>query len=301
MNQTAKTEIFSIGEVLYDVYPDRSVIGGAPFNFIYHIRKLTGQGRLISQIGNDRPGKDLARFLSDNSMSDHFIATDERHPTGTAQVAFEKDKTPVFTIPEEAAYDYIEITDAVETCVISNAYLLYFGTLAQRNPVTRKSIERLYALRVKLLFDVNLRQNYYSEEILSRSLSAAHIVKMNLDELRVINDLFFHIPFDLYELAADIVRVFRSELVCVTMGSEGAVLTDGNYFTSYRHPLTDITDTVGAGDGMAAILALGYQRHWDLQTLIERASEFAADVCRYQGALLPDTAYTKFRGWFEPI
>src|SRR3972149_4120138 len=129
--------IVSIGEILFDCFQDKKVIGGAPFNFFYHIYKLTNSAEFISRIGDDENGKSLVNFFSKNNISNNYLQFDEKHPTGIVDVKVDKNGNPTFDIILNCAYDFIELTPRITELIESGTSILYFGTLAQRNTVSR--------------------------------------------------------------------------------------------------------------------------------------------------------------------
>ena len=137
-------QITAIGEILFDVYQDTKKLGGAPFNFIYHVKKLTGQGNFISRIGNDEPGNEIIRFLKKNNFSLSGIQTDPIHKTGAAKPKLNPDKIPEWTIEENTAYDFIEYNNEVERLIKNDSDSIYFGTLAQRRERSKTSIQKTF-------------------------------------------------------------------------------------------------------------------------------------------------------------
>ncbi|MDZ7623468.1 MAG: PfkB family carbohydrate kinase [Ignavibacteriaceae bacterium] len=136
-------KIAAFGEILFDIYPDSKNLGGAPLNFIYHINKLTGNGRIISRVGNDLLGREAIKFLSSQGLSTETIQTDTKHLTGAAMVSLNENGVPSFTIEENRAFDFISVDDDVINLVENETECLYFGTLAQRNKVSRTALQSL--------------------------------------------------------------------------------------------------------------------------------------------------------------
>jgi fructokinase len=156
--------ITSIGEILFDVYNNYRKLGGAPFNFIYHIIKLTGEGNFISRIGEDTNGEDILNFLRKKSISPEYIQNDKEHPTGRATANLDENKIPHWVIEENCAYDFIEMKSSTEE-LIRKTDCLYFGTLAQRNSVSRNTIQSLFRRRIKYFCDLNIRQNFFTKKL----------------------------------------------------------------------------------------------------------------------------------------
>jgi fructokinase len=283
-------KINSIGEILFDVYDMDKKLGGAPFNFIFHILNLTGEGNIISRIGNDNSGKDILKFLNSNNISTKYIQIDHTHQTGEARAVLNEKKIPEWTIMENAAYDFIEISKELEILICENTDCFYFGTLAQRGENSRKTIQSLLQKKVRLFCDLNIRQNFYSMEIIEVSLNAADVLKLNIEELLTISNYFCpHLSSaeKFKEISKFIIRKFNIDLLCVTMGEKGAALFRNGKYSCCSKPISEIEiiDTVGAGDAYAAILCIGYLNNWDIDKINILASEFASEIVKINGAL----------------
>lgn len=290
--------ITAFGEILYDVYPERELLGGAPFNFLYHIRALTGSGTIISRIGNDDRGSAIREFLNRHAIGQEFLQIDLHHPTGTAVVALSDAGIPSFTITEESAYDFIEQTPDADAA-LTNCEMLYFGTLAQRSEVSRSTLYALSQNAARCFFDVNLRQEYYSTEVLQRSLVLADIVKLNAEELHTIHSLFFSAPYSLDRSASELLSHFSLTHLAVTLGEDGSWIYTPESHDFHRTTVPHVRDTVGAGDAFAAMMCLGIMREWPLKHIHELASAFSADICGIDGALpASDDFYEQYRKHF---
>ena len=290
-------KVTSIGEILFDVYEDQKTMGGAPFNFIYHVVKLTGQGNFISRIGDDELGQEIRQFLNKKNISLDYLQKDKNHKTGVAKAVLDERKIPTFTIEEDRAYDFIETTDDLISLVENNTDCLYFGSLAQRNKDSRNTISKLYSLAPVKFCDLNLRQNFYTKEVIKNSLEAADIVKLNSDELRIVNRIFNQNDFSLIDTMENVVNQFSIELLCVTDGENGAILVNNNYESDrFKLKPEKIVDTVGAGDAFAAILCVGYLNKHDFRTINKLANEFAGEIVKVKGALSDDdNIYEKYK------
>jgi fructokinase len=287
--------ITAIGEIIFDIYPDFKKMGGAPLNFIYHISKLTNNGSFISRVGDDAMGHEAVSFLQNNNIPVHYIQTDKEHETGAAFANLDDNKIPHWDIQPDRAYDFINLPAESEQ-IIGNTSLFYFGSLAQRMERSRSTIQTFLSGGTKYFFDINIRQNYYTKDTLSRSLSATDILKINEEELHLLHDMFLTGKFNIAESSASIMENFRIELTAVTMGGEGAYLFNKDNFDYLKIAVNKITDTVGAGDAYSAILALGYLNGWELSKINKLASDFAAEIVKIQGALpADDSVYERFR------
>jgi fructokinase len=289
-------KITAIGEILFDIYPETKNLGGAPLNFLYHVLKLTGEGNIISCVGNDVLGNNVIEFLKSSGISTSYIQIDHLHPTGVANVKLNKNKVPTFRIDENRAYDFIEITDKINQLINKKTGCLYFGSLAQRNKVTRDTIKNLFGKKIKYFCDLNIRQKFYTKEIISKSLLNADALKINIDELKLINKLLFGDRFSLEKTAKKVLEKFNIELLAVTKGKDGSTLFTKNETDDYKTTLSGIVDTLGAGDAFAAVFCIGYLRKWKLNKINKLANDFASEICKIKGALpKTDKVYSKIK------
>lgn len=290
-----KSKITAIGEILFDIYPTYKRIGGAPFNFIYHIWKFTGNGSLISKIGRDNYGSEILSFLNKTGFDISTIQLDDKHPTGSVNVELDDNKTPSFVISSDTAYDNILLNEKIIDEFNQKTELLYFGTLAQRNIISRNTIQSLWGKGKKYFCDVNLRQNYYSKEIIQLCLTNSNVVKLNKDELKLISQFENIYKNNLEDSAKKLADEYEIEIICVTKGEEGAVLINSDDISTYSHKPDKVVDTLGAGDAYAAMLCLGYVSRWNLNKINQLATEFSADICEIEGALPQnDKIYNKY-------
>ncbi|MGK9476768.1 carbohydrate kinase family protein [Melioribacter sp. OK-6-Me] len=288
--------ITAFGEILYDLYPDKKRLGGAPFNFIYHVWKLSGNGNLISSVGNDDNGREIISFLHSIGFNTEYIYIDEEHVTGTVNVKIDEHGIPRFTISPECSYDFLKLTEKSKKLLETETDLLYFGTLAQRSSVTRSSLEEIYKIdNLKFFCDLNLRHDFFSKPLVEQVLKVSNVIKLNEEELfKVIN--MFDYRGDEKEVIERLSHKYNIDLVSITKGAEGALLYDGKDFNYYKNSPRKVIDTVGAGDAFSAILCLGYLQGIDTSEINKIANEFAADICEIEGAIpAEDTLYDKYK------
>ncbi len=287
--------VTSFGEILFDVYPDYKKLGGAPFNFIYHIKKLTGYGNFISRVGNDNAGNEIVNLMMDHGMPTKYLQIDNEHPTGSANANLDENKIPHWDISLNRSYDFIENIQILTSLIEEETDCLYFGTLAQRGEQSRKTLQSFFGKRIKYFCDLNLRQNFYNAEIIKSSLSAANVLKLNSDELRIVRNLLLINKADEFQLAKILSEYFEIDLVCITQGEEGAMLYKDGIMNHYKGVVENVVDTVGAGDAYAAMLCLGYLNRWGLEKTNKLASEFAGKIIMVNGALPEnDFLYDKY-------
>lgn len=293
--QRIMKKITAFGEILFDIYPDSKNLGGAPLNFIYHINKLVGSGKIISRVGSDILGREAIDFLKSNGVSADTIQTDSNQLTGTATVVINKNGVPSFTIEENRAFDFISVDEEAINIVEDETECLYFGTLAQRSKVSRNTLLTLLNRDIRYFYDVNIRQKFYSQKILAESLDAANAVKLNLDELKLLNKIFLQKDFDLLTSSKILMQKFNIDLLAVTKGEDGSVLLDGKKTDEHKTKVQNVIDTVGAGDAFASIFCIGYLNNWELKKINRLANEFAAEICQINGALpKDDKIYEKY-------
>lgn len=289
-------KIVSIGEILFDCFTDKEVIGGASFNFFYHIKKLTDDAEFISRIGNDEKGELLVNFFNKNNISSNYVQIDDEHPTGIVNVKIDEKGNPDFDIVPNCAYDFIEINNEINKLVQFKASLLYFGTLAQRNAVSRRTIQSLFGKDIKYFCDINLRTPYFTKEILSESLNNSSVLKVNEHELKILSDLFLSEYSDLHSSARAIHERFELEILSVTLGERGSLLLDKFNFNEDKYSASNIADTVGAGDAYSAILCAGYLNKLPIEKINFLANKFAAFICGIKGAIPQnDEIYKEFK------
>jgi fructokinase len=255
MTATSKSpSVIALGEVLWDVLPTEKLLGGAPANFCHRLRQLGVNARMVSRIGKDALGEELARGLKALKFDQSLIQLDEQHPTGTVDVSLATDGNPTFTINTDVAYDFVEATPELLKAAEA-ASLICFGTLVQRSPRSRDTIYRVLeaAPNATKFLDINLRKNCYSAETVSESLRRADIVKLNTSEVTIISELLSLGVTTPRELALKLMQDFGVNTVLVTLGEKGVYALD-----ALGHECTvpgisiQVVDTIGSGDSFAA-------------------------------------------------
>ena len=280
--------LVGIGEILWDLLPSGNQMGGAPANFAYHASALGEEGVMVSRVGRDPLGLEIKNHLRDLGVSLDYIGVDEFHPTGTVTVEIDHEGVPDFTIHEEVAWDYlVDETSLSELANKTDA--VCYGSLAQRSPPSRNVIGKFLSntspgtLRI---FDINLRQSFYSKEVLEGSLSIANVLKLNEHEIRVLSDMYAlegDDPFNLVELS----KLFGLELVALTRGRNGSILYSQDQFSIHPGYSVEVVDTVGAGDAFTAALAIGLLNRYKLEHINDLANRVASYVCTQSGGTPP--------------
>lgn len=289
--------IIVIGEILIDEFPDYERMGGAPFNFAFHLKKLGFPVRFITRVGDDHNGRRIIDRLKQSGFNPMDIQVDSRHPTGSVRVDLGPQGVPHFDICEDAAYDHLEL-DAGAAPGGPAPELIYFGTLLQRTASGSRRVQRFLARHAGAtrFCDINLRPPHVDAHVIADSLRQADLLKLNQEELADIQRLLDGPPAA-GDLMPWLMKSFAINAVALTRGGRGSALFSRDEETS-RPAVegTAIVDTVGAGDGYAAILAAGYLRGLAWDETIDQASRFAARICAIPGAIPDDDAfYDDFR------
>ncbi len=294
--------ITAFGEILWDVYPDEKRLGGAPFNFIYHIWKILGSANFISSVGNDENGKEILSYLNSIGFNTKNIIVDEEHPTGTVRVVLNENKSPRFTPAYNCCYDYIQLDEQMRKMILQEADLIYFGTFSARSEITRETLFSLLNNPNKKYFcDLNLRHEFFTRDLIEQALRSVNVLKINDAELSKLKELFTLSAND-NEACSSLLNKFDVDLIGLTLGEKGAYLFSKNESDYYISEPTQIVDTLGAGDAFAAILCLGYLKQISLKQLNQLANEFALEICKVNGALPHDNSlYQNCRALFKAI
>jgi fructokinase len=283
--------VAGMGEILFDILPEGKQVGGAPVNFVFHAKTLGLKAYSISAVGHDTDGQDILEKLTNAGLSTEHIEQVD-YPTGTAEVSLDSLGIPRFTITENVAWDHIQWTEELQQ-LASRADAVCFGSLAQRSMHTSESIRRfLRQTRDDCLkiFDINLRQQYYSRKIIDRSLQAANVLKLNDDELTVLQELLY-LPSTSKEALRVLQERYELQYIALTRGGRGSVLMDGQTCCDCPGFPATVVDTVGAGDSYTAVLTYGFLHQLPLDWINQVANKVAAYVCSQAGAtpLLSDS------------
>jgi fructokinase len=277
--------VLGIGEVLWDLLPSGKQLGGAPANFAYHAGALGARSGIISRVGQDELGVEILQQLLALGLSVAAVQIDPRAPTGTVSVELSSDGQPRFTIHENVAWDRVALEETA-LAAVAQADAVCFGTLAQRREPARGTIQSLLgglrpgALRI---LDVNLRQHYFSREIIETSLRMANIVKFNDGELLVLAELL-GLRGSVRQQIEYLAQQHSQHLVCLTRGAQGSLLYREGQFVEDQGKIVLIKDTVGAGDAFTAALAVGVLAGKPLDAISRRANQVAQYVCSCSGA-----------------
>jgi fructokinase len=280
-------KVVGIGELLWDLLPAGKQLGGAPANFAYITTLLGDEGIAASCVGSDDLGDEAIRRLKQLGVSTTFIQSDSNYPTGKVKVKVDSTGQPSFEICAPVAWDFLEWTPQWET-LAEEADAVCFGSLAQRSTMSRSTIccfldaTRSQALRI---FDVNLRQNFYTTEILSNSMQRARIAKLNHDEVPRVMQLLGFEHLDDQSTARRLLSLYNLELICVTRGQAGSLLVGKSICSQHPGFPVKVADTIGAGDAFTAALVHEFLRRSSLDHMNAVANRIGAWVASEAGAM----------------
>lgn len=281
-------KIVGIGEVLWDLLPAGPQLGGAPANFAYHAHALGANAGVITRVGNDPHGYEIKQRIEKWGIGSAGVQVDDLAPTGTVTVKISGKGIPEYVIREGVAWDQIA-ADADALALVQKADAICFGSLAQRSEVSRRSIQQLIseaAPRAWRVFDINLRQKFYSREIIEQSLRLADLLKLNDNELPVLAEMFA-LPGGTREQIRSLAEAFQLRVVALTCGKGGSLVFQGGRWSERAAAPVQVVDTVGAGDSFTAALMVGLLHGLDLDAVHAFAATVAGFVCSCVGATPP--------------
>lgn len=283
-----KTDIIvGLGEALWDVLPEGKKLGGAPANFAYHTRQFGFNSVAVSAVGEDKLGDETLAALDEKGLEYNMARVP--YPTGTVQVTLDEEGIPTYDIRENVAWDNIPFTPELEE-LARNCRAVCFGSLAQRNVVSRETIHKFLDTmpsdngRLKI-FDINLRQNFYTKEVLCDSLRRCNVLKINDEELVIIGRMFDYPGLDMRNKCWLILGKYNLDMLVLTCGTNGSyVFTPGN--VSFQEtPRVEVADTVGAGDSFTGAFCSGILSGMPVAEAHKLAVDVSAYVCTQSGAM----------------
>lgn len=286
-SNTGHRLVVGLGELIWDMFPEGRRLGGAPSNFAYVSRLLGNEAAVASRVGRDALGREAVERLDSAGLSTRYLQTDGAHPTGTVGVRIGAKGEPQFNVNENSAWDYLEWTPEWEE-LAARASVVCFGTLGQRRPEARETIERFLQAtspRALRLFDVNLRHSFFTPDMLARSLRLSTIVKLNAEELSAAGSMLNLSTSGELETARALLQHFDLRLVAVTRGDAGSLLVSRNEANEHAgHRAEQVADTIGCGDAFAAALAHCLRRGAPLSLCNEVANRVGAWLATQEGA-----------------
>jgi fructokinase len=285
MNQ--KRYVVGLGEVLWDVLPEGKKLGGAPANFAYHAGQFLGSDNTIavSALGNDKLGDETIEALKEHGLND--LLPRVPYPTGTVQVQLDEQGIPTYDIKENVAWDNIPFDDDI-AAIARNCRAVCFGSLAQRNVVSRETIHKFLdatpADCVKI-FDINLRQQFYTKEIIKESLLRCNILKINDEELVLIGRMFGYPGLDIENKCWLILGKYNLDMLVLTCGTNGSYVFTPGQMSFQATPKVEVADTVGAGDSFTGSFCAAILSGKPVTEAHQLAVEVSAFVCTQNGAM----------------
>jgi fructokinase len=295
VNNQGLSDIALFGEVLADVFPDKQVMGGAPFNVARHLNALNTHPVLVTRTGQDALRDELLQEMQARHMDMIGVQQDPVYPTGQVQVTLEQGNASYEILPNQA-YDFIHAGMAHMIAMSLTPKIAYFGTLAQRGVPSRLALDRFLAdCKCPRFLDINLRKPWYNKHTISRSLKRADIVKLNNEELEIVAHTFSIAEKDPQAKVSALISHFELQEVIVTCGGDGAWVMNqqGELTEDTTQTTVTLVDTVGAGDAFSAVYIIGLLKGWELALRLARANKFASSICGIRGAVPDDLNFYK--------
>lgn len=279
--------VVGIGEVLWDILPDGKKIGGAPANFAYHVSQFGLQSLVVSAIGDDALGQEIIGTFRDKGLNS-LIST-VPYPTGTVQVELDMAGIPQYIIKEGVAWDYIPFTPELEA-LARNTCAVCFGSLAQRSTVSRNTINRFIDTMPKdngtlIVFDANLRQSFYSEDVLEQSMAQCNVLKINDEELPTVCRISGITESDPENQCRTLLNRYNLKILILTCGVNGSYIFTPDAKSFLPTPQVEVADTVGAGDSFTAAFTASILSGLPVPVAHRKAVDVSAFVCTQNGAM----------------
>lgn len=284
--------VIGMGEALWDCLPEGRKIGGAPANFAYHAAQFGLQSVAVSAVGHDALGQEILDTFSQKGLS--YYLPQVSFPTGTVQVTLDDQGVPQYDICENVAWDNIPYTDELDA-LARQTRAVCFGSLAQRNEVSRKTIRRFLTTMPQTsdtlrVFDINLRQHFYSKDILEESFRLCNVLKINDEELVIVQRMFGYEGLHEEDTCKKLISDFGLKLLILTCGTNGSYVFDKDGVSFMPTPKVKVADTVGAGDSFTGSFVAQLLLGKTVREAHETAVRVSAFVCTQNGAMpqLPD-------------
>ena len=282
-----KRYVVGLGEALWDVLPDGKKLGGAPANFAYHAGQFLGKDNTIaiSALGNDNLAEETIEALDEHQLK--YLMPRVPYPTGTVQVTLAEGGIPIYDTKENVAWDNIPFTPEIEE-IAKSCRAVCYGSLAQRNVVSRENIQRFLDATpadCMKIFDINLRQNFYSKEIIQESLRRCNVLKINDEELVIIGRMFGYPGLDIENKCWLILGKYDLDMLVLTCGTNGSYVFKHGQMSFLETPKVEVADTVGAGDSFTGSFCAAMLNGMSVVEAHKLAVEVSAYVCTQNGAM----------------
>ena len=285
--------VVGMGEALWDVLPEGKKLGGAPANFAYHVSQFGLESRVVSAVGEDKLGTEILESFREKHL--YGMVETVPYPTGIVQVTLDAEGVPLYDIKEGVAWDNIPYTHALEG-LARQTRAVCFGSLAQRSIVSRQTIARFLDAMPDTpdtlkIFDINLRQGFYTKEILCDSMRRCNILKINDEELVTVSRMFGYPGIDLQDKCWILLGKYNLRMLILTCGVNGSYVFTPGHVSFVETPPVQVADTVGAGDSFTAAFVSAILRGKTVSEAHQLAVDTSAYVCTQQGAMpiLPDS------------
>lgn len=282
-----KDIVVGMGEALWDMLPEGRKIGGAPANFAYHVTQFGLPGCVVSAVGDDQPGKEITGTLTAKGLA--HIIEEVPYPTGSVGVKVDQAGVPQYEIKENVAWDNIPYTARLES-LAGCTKAVCFGSLAQRNTASRDTINRFLDAMPDvpdrlIVFDVNLRQNFYDKDVLHSSMSKCNILKINDEELATVSDMYGYSGIDFKDACRRLLDRYGLKALILTCGVNGSYVFTPEDVSFRPTPNVEVADTVGAGDSFTAAFISGIIKGKSVAEAHDLAVRTSAFVCTQKGAM----------------
>ncbi len=279
--------VIGVGEILFDLLPEGKKLGGAPANFAYHVAQLGCKSVAVSAVGRDALGDEAIETLTERGVG--LLVERVDAPTGVVRVTLDEAGVANYDICEGVAWDMLSFGDELQA-LAQRCRAVCFGTLAQRNEKTRQAIQNLLAAipaanDALLIYDINLRQHYYSKELIESSLELCNILKINDDELDTVAPLLGLSEKNFEAACRELIARHELRMVVLTCGEKGSWIYTAEEALFQPTPQVEVVDTVGAGDSFTATLCASLLQGYALSEAHRRAAVLAAYVCTQAGAM----------------
>ena len=280
-----KKYVVGLGEALWDVLPEGKKLGGAPANFAFHAGQHGFSSVAVSALGQDRLADETVEQLEEKHLA--YCMPRVPYPTGTVQVTLDDEGIPTYDIKENVAWDNIPFNDDIRT-VAENAQAVCWGSLAQRNVVSRETIYRFLDATPKgcmKIFDINLRQQFYTKEVICESMKRCNVLKINDEELVIIGRMFGYPGLDMENKCWLILGKYNLDMLVLTCGTNGSYVFTPGEMSYQPTPRVQVADTVGAGDSFTGTFCAAVLSGMPVAEAHKRAVEVSAFVCTQNGAM----------------
>lgn len=298
-----KNIVVGLGEALWDVLPDGRKLGGAPANFAYHAGQFGIDTLAVSALGKDSLGDETCKELEKKGLRHVMPRLD--YPTGTVQVTLDKSGVPAYDIKEGVAWDNIPFTPEIEE-IAHNCRAVCFGSLAQRNKVSRETIRKFVKATPKdcmRIFDINLRQSFYTKEVIQESLRLCNVLKINDEELVTIGRMFGYPGLDMSNKCWLLLGKYNLDVLVLTCGINGSYVFTRGEMSFQTTPKVKVADTVGAGDSFTGSFCAALISGMPIAEAHKLAVDVSAYVCTQNGAMpvLPVELTSRTKQLAQPV